>query len=44
MRVLRVLLLAVTVAAPLGACGKQGPLRLPMTGLSHAQLSNGVAE
>ena len=43
MRLILVAFLAMALTAPLAACGKQGPLRLPMTGLSQAQMSEGVA-
>ena len=43
MRLMLVVFLAIALSAPLAACGKQGPLRFPMTGLSQADLSNRVA-
>jgi len=43
MRLILVAFLLCALTAPLAACGKQGPLRLPITGLSQAQMSEGVA-
>jgi predicted small lipoprotein YifL len=42
MRIMLVAILAITLTAPLAACGKQGPLRLPMAG-GLAPTINGVA-
>ena len=39
MRLILVAFVAMALTAPLTACGKQGPLRLP-----QAQMSNGVSE
>ena len=35
MRFILVAFLLCALSAPLAACGKQGPLRLPQTGLSN---------
>ena len=43
MRPILVAFLLCALTVPLAACGKQGPLRLPITGLSQAQMSEGVA-
>lgn len=44
MRGVLVLTMALALTTSLAACGKQGPLRLPLTGLAQADLSNRMAE
>lgn len=42
MRIMLALILAITLAGPLAACGKQGPLTLPMTGLLENGMPKGM--
>ena len=44
MRGVLVLTMALVLTTSLAACGKQGPLRLPMTGSAQTDLSNWMAE